>query len=108
MFNFGNEPSFQDSTFNTMASTITEEEIQNHKNKLNNLITKLINTHNIEEEISINNEIKNETECLSSLLKIKRNELIQKNYYNNQLQQQQQMMQQQIMAAQQQQIMIAQ
>ena len=62
-----------------MGSPIIEEEIQNHKNKLNNLITKLINTHNIDNETSINNEIKNETEFLSSLFKIKRNELNQKN-----------------------------
>ena len=39
-----------------MGSPIIEEEIQNHKNKLNNLITKLINTHNIDDETSINNE----------------------------------------------------
>ena len=39
-----------------LGSSITEEEIQNHKNKLKNLITKLNNTHNIDEEISINNE----------------------------------------------------
>ena len=54
-----------------MGSPITEQEIQNHKNKLTDLISKLINTHNIEEEISINNEIKKETEFLSSLLSIK-------------------------------------
>ena len=49
-------------------------EIRKHKYKLNNLINILINTHNIDEEISINNEIKNETEFLSSLFIIKRNE----------------------------------
>ena len=33
-----------------MTNPIIEEEIQNHKNKLNDLITKLINTHNIDDE----------------------------------------------------------
>ena len=91
-----------------MGSPIIEEEIKNHKNKLNNLITKLINTHNIDDETSINNEIKNETEFLSSLFKIKKNELnqINNNMSMNQMQQpmmepqpmmQQQMMQQQMM-----------
>ena len=65
-----------------MRSSITEEEIQNNKNKLNNSISKLINTHNIDEEISINNEIKYETEFLSSLFKIKKND-INKNKNNN-------------------------
>ena len=94
-----------------MGSPIIEEEIQNHKNKLNNLITKLINTHNIDDETSINNEIKNETEFLSSLFKIKKNELnqINNNMNMNQMQQpmmepqpmmQQQMMQQQMMQQQ--------
>ena len=73
-----------------MGSSITEEEIQNHKNKIKNLISKLINTHNIDEEISINNEIKYETEFLSSLFRIKRNELAQNK--NNNMQMQQQMM----------------
>ena len=73
-----------------MGSSITEEEIQNHKNKLKNLISKLINTHNIDEEVSINNEIKNETEFLSSLFKIKRNDINQNK--NNNMQMQQQMM----------------
>ena len=104
-----------------IGNSITEEEIQNHKNKLKNLITKLINTHNIDEEILINNEIKSETEFLSSLFKIKRNELNQKNN-NMQMKQQmkqqmmrqqmiqQQMMQQQMMQQQmmQQQMMAAQ
>ena len=39
-----------------MGSQIIEEEIQNHKNKLNILISKLINTHDIDEETSINEE----------------------------------------------------
>ena len=124
MDDFADTTSLQNPIFKIMAqqaqilgSSITEEEIQNHKNKLKNLITKLNNTHNIDEEISINNDIKNETEFLSSLFKIKRNELNQ-NMNNNmniypmqqpmvdqqmmqQQMMQQQMMQQQMMAAQQ-------
>jgi len=98
-----------------IGNYITEEEIQNHKNKLKNLITKLINTHNIDEEILINNEIKNETEFLSSLFKIKKNELNQNNNNmninpmqqqmgqmmgNNDMDMQQQMMQQQMIQQQ--------
>ena len=99
MSNFGNP------TFNMgMGSFITEQEIQNRKNKLNELINKLINTHNIEDETSFINEIKNQTDFLSSLLNIKRNELNQNNNMNNiQIQQQimqQQMMQQQMMQQQ--------
>ena len=67
---------------NMMSGPMTEQEIQKHKNKLNQLISKLINTHNIEEEISINNEIKKESECLSSLLNIKKYELNQNNNTN--------------------------
>ena len=66
-----------------MGSNIVEQEIQNHKNQLNNFIIKLNNTHNIDEEILINNKIKIETECLLSLLNIKRNELNQFNFQNN-------------------------
>ena len=84
-----------------MGSQIIEEEIQNHKNKLNNLITKLINTHNIDNETSINNEIKNETEFLSSLFKIKKNEHNQKNNNMNMNQMQQPMMESQPMIQQQ-------
>ena len=94
-----------------MGSPIIEQEIQNHKDKLKDLISKLINTHNIDDETSINNEIKNETEFLSSLFKIKKNELnqINNNMNMNQMQQpmmepqpmmQQQMMQQQMMQQQ--------
>ena len=60
------------------GNNITEQEIQKYKNKL--IIN---NTHNIDEETSINNEIKNESEFLSSLLNIKRNELNQQNIQNN-------------------------
>ena len=94
-----------------MGSYTTEQEILKLKNKLNNLIMKLFNTHNIEEETSINIEIKNQTEFLSSLLNIKRNELNLNNNMNNmQMQQmmQQQMMQQQMMEQQMQQQMMQQ
>ena len=109
MDDFADTTSMQNPIFKIMGmgSSITEEEIQNHKNKIKNLITKLINTHNIDEETSINNDIKNETEFLSSLFKIKRNELNQNmnNNTNINLMQQpmmdQQMMQQQMMAQQQ-------
>ena len=46
-------------------------EINNHKNNISNLSTKLLNAYDINEEISINNEIKKETEILVSLLNIK-------------------------------------
>ena len=127
--NFDDTTTLSNPMFNNMpqqfGSPITEQEIQNHKNRLNKLIAKLINTHNIDEETSINNEIKNETKFLSSLLNIKRNELNQNNnmnsnnnffnpmlnqnignnnlniyLLNNNLIQQQMMQQQQMMAAQ--------
>ena len=66
-----------------MGSPTTEQEIQKHKDKLNNLINKLNNTHKIDEEISINNEIKSETDCISSLLNIKKNEINQNNNIKN-------------------------
>ena len=65
----------QNITFTSFENSMTYKEIQNHKKKLHNLTTQLINTNNIEEETSINDEIKNEFEFLSSLLKIKRNKL---------------------------------
>ena len=73
----------QEEQNNIMGSHVTEEEIKKHKDKLNNLIYRLNNTHNIDEENSINNEIKKETEFLSSLFNIKRNELNQINNMNN-------------------------
>ena len=97
-----------------LGSYKTEKEIFKIKDKLEKLIMRLVNTHNIEEEISINDKIKNETEFLSSLLTIKINELNQNNHMNNtELQQleaeimeekmkQRQMMQQQIFQQQQQ------
>ena len=102
--NFSNEQNFRNPMFNMvpqqMGSPITEQEIQNQKNKLNNLRNQLINTHNINEEISINNEMKKETEFLSSLIKIKRNELNQNNNNMNIDPMQQQIMQQQMMQQQ--------
>ena len=83
------------------------EEIKKHKNKMNELSTRLINITDINEEILLNTEIKNETEFLLSLFNIKKN-LININQFPNQLmfsQQQQQMAQQQAMMQQQQVIM---
>ena len=62
---------------------ITEQEIQVHKNKLNYLTNRLINVHDVDEEILINNEIKVESECLFSLLNIKKQEIEQHNMQNN-------------------------
>ena len=45
------------------------------KNKLNYLTNRLINIHDIEEETSINNEIKVESECFFPLLNIKKKEI---------------------------------
>ena len=85
--NFDDTTTFQNPIFGMMpqqmGNPITEQEIQNHKNRLNRLITRLINIHNLDEETSINNEIRNETKFLSSLLNIKRNDLIQNNDMNN-------------------------
>ena len=48
-------------------------EIKKYKNNLKTLIEKLVNIIDINEEISINNEIKNTSDFLSSLLNIKKN-----------------------------------
>ena len=61
--------------FTSFENSMTDKEIQNRKKKLHMLTTQLINANNIEEETSINNEIKIQFEFLSSLLKIKRKEL---------------------------------
>ena len=80
------------------------EEIKKHKNKMNELSARLINITDINEEILLNTEIKNETEFLLSLFNIKKN-LININQFPNQFmfspQQQQQMAQQQAMMQQQ-------
>ena len=69
--NVMNNPNFINMNMNmnkAMGNSITEQEIQKHKNNINNLI---------------NNEMKKENECLSSLLNIKKNELNQQNMMNN-------------------------
>ena len=71
-------------------------EINKHKNNISNLSNKLLNTFNINEEISINNEIKKETEILVSLLNIKMNSIMAQNQQMAQFQIQQ-MQAQQIM-----------
>ena len=95
-----------------------QQEINKHKSKLLNLINNLNNTQSIDDEISINNDIKTESECLKSLLNIKQtnlmNQMNQINQNNNFdanpfmiqpnnlfINQQQQMMQQQMMDQQQ-------
>ena len=107
---------------NGRGKQATEQEIERHKNKLNNLTSKLINIHDIDEETSIIKEIKDEADCLFSLFNIKRNEIKQylsqnnnmnnnnfnvpmfgQNIFNNNInnfQMQQQMMQQHLMAQQ--------
>ena len=66
---------------------VIEQEIEKHKNKLNNLTNKSINIHGVDEETSIIKEIKDEADCLFSLFNIKRNEikqyLLQNNNMNN-------------------------
>ena len=57
-------------------------DIINHKTKLMNLINNLINTQLITEEIFINNEIKKESEYLSSLLNSKQIRLMNQNNNN--------------------------
>ena len=86
-------------------------EINKHKTNIINLAMKLSNTFIINEEISINNEIKKETEFLESLLNIKyqqnmpqpMNPMIQQQMMQQQMQQQmiQQQFQQQMMMQQQ-------
>ena len=66
-----------------------QQEINSHKSRLFDLINNLINTQLIDNEISINNDIKTESECLKSLLNIKQtnlmnqmNQINQKNNFN--------------------------
>ena len=59
---------------------------------------KLNNTHNIDEEISINNEIRKETEFLSSLFNIKKDELNLQNLKDNNIINQFMMMNNDLMA----------
>ena len=64
-----------------------QQEINIHKSRLFDLINNLINTQLIDIEISINNDIKTESECLKSLLNIKQtnlmNQMNQINQNNN-------------------------
>ena len=64
-----------------------QQEINSHKSRLFDLINNLINTQLIDNEISINNDIKTESECLKSLLNIKQtnlmNQMNQINQNNN-------------------------
>ena len=60
-----------------------QSEINLHKTKLYNLINNLINTQLLNEEITINNEIKRESEFLNSLLNVKQNNLMNQNNLNN-------------------------
>ena len=79
--NIMNNPNFINMNMNmnqAMGNSITEQEIQKHKNNINNLTFKLNNTRNIDEEILINNEMKKENKCLSSLLNIKKMNYINK------------------------------
>ena len=60
-----------------------QQEINMHKSKLLNLVNNLINTQLIDEEISINNDIKTESERLKSLLNVKQtNQMNQMNLIN--------------------------
>ena len=60
-----------------------QQEINSHKIKLMNLINNLLNTQLINQEIFINNELKKEIECLTSLLNVKQNTLMNQNNINN-------------------------
>ena len=84
------------------------EEIKKNKIKISNLSIQLINTNNIADEIMLNDEIKNETNCTLSLLNIKLNEIqqnnnnINNNYQNFNIINQQEILARQQMLAQQQ------
>lgn len=64
-----------------------EQEIYQHKYNLKFLIDNLINTQNINEENMINNEIKKESEFITSLLNIKENSLMNQMNQINQMNQ---------------------
>ena len=59
------------------------EEIKQHKIKIYDLLIQLINTINVNEEIILNNEIKNELNIILSLLNIKINLTNNKQSNNN-------------------------
>ena len=60
-----------------------QQEINMHKLKLLNLVNNLNNTQLIDDEISINNDIKTESECIKSLLNIKQTNLMNQINQNN-------------------------
>ena len=60
-----------------------QQEINMHKFKLFNLVNNLNNTQLIDDEISINNVIKTESECIKSLLNIKQTNLMNQINQNN-------------------------
>ena len=60
-----------------------QQEINMHKLRLFNLVNNLNNTQLIDDEISINNDIKTESECIKSLLNIKQTNLMNQINQNN-------------------------
>jgi len=66
-----------------MSNNVTEKEILRHKNKLKDLINKLINSHYVIDEFSINKEIKDESEKLFCILNIKEKEIFPSKKQNN-------------------------
>ena len=64
-----------------MDMTYLQNEINKHKININNLSTNLFNSFDVNEEISIASQLKNETELLISLLNIKKNSML--NISNN-------------------------
>ena len=61
----------------------TLSEIVKHKSTIMNLSNKLINTYDVNQEISINEELIKEAQFLLSLLNIKKNFLFSQNFQNN-------------------------
>ena len=61
----------------------TLSEIVKHKSTIMNLSNKLINTYDVNQEISINEELIKEAQFLLSLLNIKKNFLFGQNFQNN-------------------------
>ena len=60
----------------------TLSEIVNHKNTIMNLSNQLINVYDINQEISINEELIKEAQFLLSLLNIKKNLIFNQNFQN--------------------------
>ena len=61
----------------------TLSEIVKHKSTIMNLSNQLINTYDVNQEISINEELIKEAQFLLSLLNIKKNFLFSQNFQNN-------------------------